>query len=108
MKTYVAPPPRPPGRLPARLRRRRPRRYFEWKTLRRWGALPSWEETPPGYLLRSAREEAGLTQQEMGARLACSQQAIAQAERWDSNPTVGFVRQWAHALGGELELSILG
>jgi DNA-binding XRE family transcriptional regulator len=106
MKTYVSPLPRRPERLPARLRRRRPRSYLEWKTLRRWGSLPPWEESPAGYLLRSAREEAGLTQQEMGDRLNCSQQAIAQAERWDSNPTVKFVREWAEALGSELELSI--
>ena len=106
MKIYVSPPPRGPKRLPVRLRRRRPRSYMEWKTLRRWGALPPWEETPPGYLLRSAREEAGLTQKEMGEKLNCSQQAIAQAERWDSNPTVKFVREWAEALGSELDMSI--
>ncbi len=108
MKTYVAPPPRPPMRLPPRLRRRRPRSYLEWRALRRWGSLPPWEETPAGYLLRSARQEAGVTQREMGERLACSQQAIAQAERWESNPTVRFLREWARALGRELELSIGG
>jgi transcriptional regulator with XRE-family HTH domain len=42
----------------------------------------------------------------MGKRLGCSQQAIAQAERWGSNPTVQFRREWAQALGQELEISI--
>ena len=106
MKTYVAPPPRLPRRLPARLVRRKPRSYLEWAALRRWGSLPPWEETPAGYLLRSAREEAGVSQRELGSRLGCSQQAIAQAERWGSNPTVRFLRQWARALDRLLELSI--
>jgi transcriptional regulator with XRE-family HTH domain len=61
---------------------------------------------PAGYLLRSAREEARVTQQEMADRLDCSQQAIAQAERWSSNPTVRFLRRWADALGRELRISI--
>lgn len=106
MKRYVAPLPRPLMVLPSGLRRRRPRSYLEWRTLRRWQALPPWEESAPGYLLRCAREEAGLTQQELGQRLGCSQQAIAQAESCDSNPTVRFLRAWARALGQRLELSI--
>ena len=105
MKTYVAPPPRRPLRLPARLVRRKPRSYFEWAALRRWGSLPPWEETPAGYLLRSAREDAGVSQRELGKRLGCSQQAIAQAERWGNNPTVRFLREWAQALERWLELS---
>ena len=106
MKTYVAPPPRPAQELSARLRRRRPRSYLEWKTLQRWGSLPLWEDTPVGYLLRSAREEAEVTQREMGRKLGCSQQAVAQAERWVSNPTIRFVRDWAQALGRDLDISI--
>jgi DNA-binding XRE family transcriptional regulator len=106
MRTYVAPTPSPPIELPSRLRRRKPRGYIEWKTLRRWGMIPPWEEMPLGYLLRSAREDAQVTQQEMGERLDCSQQAIAQAERWQSNPTARFLRAWARALDRELEISI--
>jgi transcriptional regulator with XRE-family HTH domain len=59
---------------------------------------------PIGYLLRRACEEARLTQEEMGRKLGCSQQAVAQAERWASNPTVRFVREWASALGRELHI----
>ncbi|MBZ0115179.1 MAG: helix-turn-helix transcriptional regulator [Thermoanaerobaculia bacterium] len=39
-------------------------------------------------LLRAAREDAGVTQREMGIRLGCSQQAVAQAERW---PPSGYL-----------------
>ena len=107
MKTYRAPRPRPLAELSSGVRRRKPRTYFEWTTLRRWHALSAWEEEPAGYLLREAREQAGLTQSEMGRRLGCSQQAIAQAERWDSNPTVSFGREWARAIGGRLVLSLV-
>ena len=106
MKTYTAPPPRPVAELSSGVRRRTPRSYLEWMTLERWGALPPWEETPPGYLLRRAREDAGITQKRMGRLLGCSQQAVAQAERWESNPTIGFAREWARVLGRRLDLSI--
>lgn len=85
---------------------RKPRDYVEWKTLRGWGQLPDWEESPPGYLLREAREGAGLTQAELGARLGCSQQAVARAERWDSNPTVGHMRRWGEACGASFEMHL--
>ncbi len=98
--------PRP--RLPKDLNRRRPRSYVEWKTLRKWGKLPVWEDDPPGYLLRNLREEAGWTQRVLAQRLGCSQQAIAQAERWESNPTLRFVEAWGNALGYELSLEFRG
>jgi len=82
-----------------RVRRGRPRAYEEWKALRRWGKLPDWESSPAGYLLRLAREEASLTQAELGRELDCSQQAVAQAERWMSNPTLAFIRRWQEACG---------
>jgi DNA-binding XRE family transcriptional regulator len=92
-------------RLPP-LRRRRPRSYVEWSTLRRWGELPEEERRVSGYLLREARERAGLTQREMAERLGCSQQAISQAERWTSNPTIDFMETWARAAGQELVLDL--
>jgi transcriptional regulator with XRE-family HTH domain len=61
--------------------------------------LPAWESSPPGYVLRLDREEAGLTQAALAKKLGCSQQAVAQAERWTSNPTVEFVRRWRKACG---------
>jgi len=92
--------------LPKALVRRRPRRFAEWKALRGWDRLPAWEPEPAGYLLRMAREEARLTQDELARRLDCSQQAVGQAERWESNPTVEFVRRWARACGSKIELEL--
>lgn len=89
------------------LKRRRPRAYFEWATLRRWGKLPAWEESPAGYLLREARERAGLSQSDLAEKLGCRQQAVSQAERFDSNPTVSFVASWARALNATLQLEIV-
>jgi DNA-binding XRE family transcriptional regulator len=93
--------------LPTGLKRRRPRSYVEWKTLRVWGRLPVWEDEPAGYLLRLAREEEALSQREMAKRLGCSQQAVAQAERFKSNPTIGFVRAWARAVGRRVEVALV-
>ena len=106
VKTYTSPKGRLIAELPSGLLRRKPRSYPEWKTLRSWGKLPAWEQEPAGYLLRTSRELAGLTQGELANRLGVSQQSVAQAERWGSNPTVGFMRAWAAASGRELRLSL--
>lgn len=92
--------------LPKGLVRRRPRRFAEWKALRAWGKLPSWELEPVGYLLRVTREAAGLTQADLAGRLGCSQQAVAQAERWEGNPTVDFIRRWAEACGSRVKIKL--
>ena len=88
------------------LTRRRPRAFLEWRTLRRWGKLPDREAEVPGYLLRCARESAGLTQVRLAEQLGITQQAVAHAERWSSNPTVAFMRRWARACGRKLEIRI--
>lgn len=98
------------GRLPVLspgIRRTKPRAFLEWRALRRWGKLPSWEPEPAGYLLRLAREEAGLTQLELARRLGCTQQAVAQAERWQANPTVDFLRRWVGQCGKTVEIHLL-
>ncbi|NHZ73723.1 MAG: helix-turn-helix domain-containing protein [Nitrospirae bacterium] len=92
--------------LPGSFRRRRPRSYIEWKFLKTWGKLPQWELEPPGFILRLAREKAELTQTALAEKLGCSQQAVAQAERWDSNPTLRFLRDWERATNGELRVEI--
>jgi len=108
MTIYSSPKRRPLPRLPTGLVRRRPRDYAEWRTLRRWGKLPSWDVEPPGYLLRLAREQAGLTQRELAERVGCSQQAVAQAERWRSNPTLELMRRWVAACRARLRIDIRG
>jgi DNA-binding XRE family transcriptional regulator len=89
------------------LSRGRPRAFAEWQALRRWGKLPPWERQIAGYLLRDAREAAGLTQRELAILLGGTQQAVAQAERWTANPTVGFVQRWATACGALLEIALV-
>lgn len=100
--------PRELWRLSPDLRRSRPRRFAEWSALRRWEELPYWEVEPAGYLLREVREEAGLSQAELGARMGVSQQAVAQAERWDANPTVELIRRWATACRRTISLRFEG
>jgi len=90
----------------AALRRTRPRGYEEWKALRAWDRLPPWEPLRAGFVLRGAREAAGLTQAELAARLGVSQQAVARAERADSNPTAALIEAWARALGAEVRLEM--
>lgn len=95
-----------PINLPPGFLRRRPRAYPEWRWLRQSGRMPAWEVLAAGFLLREAREEAGLTQRELAERLGCSQQAVARAERWESNPTVGLVERWAAATGRRAVLEL--
>lgn len=90
----------------SRISRGRPRSFAEWRALRRWGKLPAWESQVAGYLLREAREVARLTQRELGRRLGITQQAVAAAERWNANPTVGLLRRWATACKAEVEFVI--
>jgi ribosome-binding protein aMBF1 (putative translation factor) len=108
MKTYRAAEPTANPTGGERLSRTRPRRFAEWSTLRRWGKLPAWERDVPGYLLRAAREAVGLRQKDLAARLGITQQAVAQAERWEANPTIAFMRRWAAACGTSLEVSLVG
>jgi len=64
------------------------------------------EDGAAGDLLRKAREKAGLTQTELASRLGHTQQAVAQAERAESNPTVSFLRRWARACGRSLSIRL--
>ena len=106
MKRYRTPGKR--GDLPTlNLTRKRPRNYIEWKALRRWGRLPIPEREVPGYLLRLAREEASLTQKQLADKLDITQQAVAQAERWTSNPSVNFMKKWARACGKEIRVDLV-
>ncbi len=88
------------------LTRRRPRSFLEWRTLREWGKLPKRESSVSGYLLRVVREDAGLTQAELARSLDVTQQAVAQAERWESNPTIAFIERWAAACNRRVEIRL--
>ena len=56
-------------------------------------------------LIRSKRQQAGLTQRELAARMGTTQSAIAALERPDSNPTVRTVSDALDALGYQLVFS---
>lgn len=88
------------------LLRSKPRAFEEWKALREWGRLPPWEPVRAGFVLRAAREAAGCTQAELAARLGVTQQAVARAERSDSNPTAALLEAWARALGARLQIEV--
>ena len=91
----------------SRLIRRRPRDFREWQALRRWGKLPHREAQQPGYLLRSTRQDAGLTQEQLAERLQISQQAVSSAERWAANPTAELMFAWVQACERRLEFRVL-
>jgi transcriptional regulator with XRE-family HTH domain len=56
-------------------------------------------------LIRKARNEAGLSQAELGRRLGMSQAAVAKLERVGSNPTVDTIGDVLWATGQRLSLS---
>jgi DNA-binding XRE family transcriptional regulator len=84
----------------------RRRTYSEWAAAFRRGHVPLEEPFPGGFLLRFAREEVDLTQAALARKLRCSQQAVAQAERRRTNPTLTFLRRWAKACGRQLTIEI--
>ena len=51
------------------------------------------------------REKRNLSQQQVGEYLGLSQSAIAQFERYDSNPTLGTIRRYALAAGASIVMS---
>jgi DNA-binding XRE family transcriptional regulator len=52
-----------------------------------------------GNNIRTCRERAGLTQEELAKRIGCTQAYISQIEQPDSRPTLGTVQRVAKALG---------
>lgn len=49
------------------------------------------------------REQAGLTQAEVGELLGVSQQAVNKFERYDSDPKLSTLRRYANAIGAVIE-----
>jgi transcriptional regulator with XRE-family HTH domain len=57
-------------------------------------------------LIRRARNDAGLTQRQLAARLGISQAALAQLERAGSNPTVKTLDRVLRAAGRRLDVRL--
>ena len=55
-----------------------------------------------GFLLAQTRRDAGLTQAELARRLGISQPAVAQLERYASNPRIATLERALRAVGAEL------
>jgi transcriptional regulator with XRE-family HTH domain len=58
-------------------------------------------------IVREARRQAGLTQQELAERAGLSQPAIAKLERGATNPTLGTLSRCAEAAGFDLRLELV-
>jgi predicted RNA binding protein YcfA (HicA-like mRNA interferase family)/transcriptional regulator with XRE-family HTH domain/predicted RNase H-like HicB family nuclease len=71
------------------------------KKLARIGVRPG---LAAALLLRWAREDAGLSQRELGVLARVSQQQIAKLENPDENPTLETIEKVARALGLDLHL----
>ena len=59
----------------------------------------------PGELIRTARRDAGLTQQSLATRLGTTQSAVARLERDAASPRVDTLRRALAACGRELDLA---
>ena len=55
-------------------------------------------------LIRGARRDAGLTQQQLASRLGVTQAAVAQLESGRANPTIATLERALRAAGRQLEL----
>ncbi len=69
--------------------------------------VPTDATRETGRLLRQAREQAGITQQELAQRLGCTQPAISQAEAGGASLSVSTLQRILDALGFDLELGIV-
>lgn len=56
--------------------------------------------------LAEKREEMGLSQAEVAARMGTSQSALARLERGEGNPTLATVERYASAMGKKIEWRI--
>jgi ribosome-binding protein aMBF1 (putative translation factor) len=65
-----------------------------------------YREFKIGVILRQAREEAGLTQEELADRLGTQKTAISRIENHAEDIKPSTIQKVAKALGKELELSL--
>ncbi len=65
-----------------------------------------YQEFKIGYLLRSARQKSGVTQDELARRLRTSKSAISRIENHAEDIRVSTLKKVAEALGKELRIAI--
>jgi DNA-binding XRE family transcriptional regulator len=59
-----------------------------------------------GVILRQAREEAGLTQEEVARRLHTKKSAISRIENHADDVRLSTLRRYAEAVGANLQISL--
>lgn len=57
--------------------------------------------------LKKQRQATGLSQEEVAERMDISQSAVAQFERYDSNPTLNTIMRYALAVGADIKVQVL-
>jgi len=65
-----------------------------------------YQELKIGYLLRSARQKSGITQDELARRLRTSKSAISRIENHAEDIRFSTLKKVAEALGKELKIAI--
>ena len=65
-----------------------------------------YQEFKIGYLLRNARHQSGITQDELARRLRTSKSAISRIENHAEDIRVSTLKKVAEALGKELRIAI--
>ena len=65
-----------------------------------------YEQFRIGVLLKQAREEAGLTQEELAVRLDTKKSAISRIENHAEDIKLSTLEKFAHALGKHLRLEV--
>ncbi len=65
-----------------------------------------YEQFKIGVLLKQAREEAGLTQEELAVKLNTKKSAISRIENHAENIKLSTLEKFAHALGKRLRLEV--
>jgi HTH-type transcriptional regulator / antitoxin HipB len=70
------------------------------------GLSSGYEEFKVGILLRQAREEAGLTQEELATRLETKKSAISRIENHAGDIRLSTLERYAKALGRKLSLEL--
>jgi HTH-type transcriptional regulator/antitoxin HipB len=70
------------------------------------GLEAGYEDFKVGVLLRQAREEAGLTQEEVAERLRTKKSAISRIENHAGDIRLSTLERYAKALGRQLSLEL--
>lgn len=66
----------------------------------------SYTEFKIGVILRQARKEAGLTQEEVARRLHTKKSAISRIENHADDVRLSTLRRYAEAVGANLQISL--